>query len=614
MTHPFPQLRRKDWLDLCGRWDFAYDDARVGIDHCWPERGDIFDRTIEVPFPPESPASGIGDRAEHAVVWYRRVVAPHELPRHDDSQKLLLHFGAVDYEARVWVNGRFVGGHEGGHSSFVLDITDALVDDREQVIVVRAEDQPRSLTQPRGKQSWEVEPRHIWYHRTSGIWQPVWLEAVSRTHVSELRWTPDTARGRLGMTVRLNQEPEPGMRMRLRLSMKNSLLADDAYMLGRQESRRDVGLEPGASAAVHSKLLWAPSHPNLVDAVLLLENGDGVVVDEIHSYVGLRSVEAGDGLFLLNGRPSYLRLVLSQGYWPETHLAAPSDDALRREVELIKSLGFNGVRIHQKVEDQRFLYWCDRLGLFVWSEMANAYAFSNDAIARFTKEWMEVVERDYSHPSIVTWVPFNESWGVPNLPNDEAQRNFVRGIYHLTKSLDPTRPVIGNDGWEHFAGDIVGVHDYALDAAVIRERYGTAEATQRTLAGRPQHRRALLGQERVGERPIVLSEFGGISFAPTPGNPWFGYGTVKDSEAFLRQYEELIAAIVDSPALAGFCYTQLVDTEQEKNGLLNADRTPKLDPAKVYEITRRPSKAIPGDVISAAQRAGLVTAYGEAGS
>ena len=260
------------------------------------------------------------------------------------------------------------------------------------------------------------------------------------------------------------------------------------------------------------------------------------------------------------------------------------------------------MRIHQKVEDERFLYWCDRLGLYVWAEMANAYEFSETAIERFTTEWLEVVRRQYSHPSIITWVPFNESWGVPDLPGDPAQRDFVRGIYHLTKAVDPTRPVIGNDGWEHIGGDIWGIHDYALDGPALRERYGTLEAVEQALQGRPQHYRAVLDDSPRGGRPVVLSEFGGISYEPKPGEPWFGYGAVKTEDDLLSKYEELIGAVLDSPALAGFCYTQLTDTEQETNGLLTAERQPKLDPEIVRAITARPSRAIPGDFIAAAQR------------
>ncbi len=612
--HPFPQLRRQNWLDLTGRWGFAYDDGDVGLSQGWHENAEPFERTIEVPYPPESELSGIHDPTEHPFVWYRRSFRLSQVSGYSRGQRLLLHFGAVDYAAQVWVNGVFVERHEGGHSSFSTDVTAALREGDEQFIVVRVEDQPRDLTQPRGKQYWETKPAKVWYHRTTGIWQPVWLEAVGAAYIELLAWTPHTRRGSVGVNVRLNTEPQPGLRLRVRLSREGHAVADDTYVVQRQETAREIGLEPGAGQTLRRKLLWAPSHPNLVDAEVVLEDADGRTIDAVESYVGLRSVEAADGLFLLNGRPSYLRLVLAQGYWPESLLAAPDGDALRREVELIKSLGFNGVRVHQKVEDPRFLYWCDRLGLFVWAEMANAYTFTEEAVRRFTHEWLSVVRRDYSHPSIVTWVPFNESWGVPDLPGDGAQRDFVRGIYHLTKAVDPTRPVIGNDGWEHLVGDIWSIHDYALSGDVLRERYGSPEAAEGALHGRPQYHRAVLDDGPRGDRPIILSEFGGITYTPRPGTPWFGYGSVANDEEFLRKYNDLVSAVLDSPSIAGFCYTQLTDTEQETNGLLRADRTPKLDPARVSEITSRPSRAIPGDFVHAVQQASLVTALGVAGS
>lgn len=613
--HPNPQLRRRDWLDLTGTWQFGYDDADVGLEQGWQDQPDCFDREIRVPYPPESAASGIHDTSEHPVVWYRRTLGLGDVARWERGRRLVLHFGAVDYAARVWLNGIPVGRHEGGHSSFAFDVTEAVRHGAdEQVLVVRAEDQPHDLTQPRGKQFWERTPRRIWYHRTTGIWQPVWAEAVDRVHVEDLRWTPDPLRGFVGLHVRLNREPDAPLRLRVRLTLRGDLLAEDTYLIGRRELRREVGLEPVVLNIGRRKLLWAPKHPNLVDAEVVLEDADGTVVDEVHSYVGLRSIEATDGLFLLNGLPSYLRLVLSQGYWPESHLAAPSEEAITREVGLIKSLGFNGVRIHQKVEDPRFLYECDRQGLFVWSEMAAAYVFDDRAIEQFTREWLEVLRRDASHPSIVTWVPFNESWGLPNLPGDSAQRAFVRSIYELTRALDPTRPVIGNDGWEHVVADVWGVHDYALDGATLRERYGTVEALETALRGRPQHHRVSLdGGERTGQ-PVVLSEFGGISFHAEPGRPWFGYGSVGSAEELVGKYEELVQAVLDAPGIAGFCYTQLTDTEQEANGLVGADRVPKVEADRLSEITRRPAKAIPGDLIAAAQEAGITTAFGSSGA
>jgi beta-galactosidase/beta-glucuronidase len=605
--HPRPQLTRPRWTDLGGPWRFAYDDADVGLRDGWRDRPERFEREIVVPFPPESIASGIGDPAPHPVVWYRRTF---RVEATDRTGRLLLHFGAVDYRADVWVNGRLVARHEGGHTPFSAEITSELLPgDVDQAIVVRAEDLPGDLAQPRGKQFWEASPRSIWYHRTTGIWQAVWLEPVGMTSIERIGWTPDLGSGLLGLRVELDRAPSRPLTLTCRLTLRGDLLAEDSYHIAKRELRRGIAIEPAVLSIGRRALLWAPSHPNLVDAVLTLRDGDEVV-DEVRSYLGLRQVGVRAGLFELNRVPTYLRLVLGQGYWPSSHLAAPSDDALRRDVELIKSLGFNGVRIHQKVEDPRFLYWCDRLGLMVWGEMANAYVFSQTAVERLTREWLEVIRRDASHPSIVTWVPFNESWGVPDLPRDAAQRAFVRALYELTKALDPTRPVIGNDGWEHFAADILGIHDYALDGAALRERYGTVEALEATLSGvQPQHHSVSLGHQRSDE-PVMLTEIGGISYAPEPGSNWFGYGTVTDEQSFIARYEEIVSAVLDSPVIAGFCYTQFSDTEQETNGLVDGERQPKADIDHIRRATQRASRAIPGDLISAVHTAAEVTGFG----
>ena len=597
--HPRPQLVRDRWIDLSGTWDFAYDDADVGLREGWVERPEVFDRTIRVPFPPESEASTVGDPGPHPVLWYRRRFA---VPGADREQRLLLHFGAVDYRAGVWVNGSRVGEHEGGHTPFTLDITGALVDGDEQVVVVRAEDHPSDLTQPRGKQYWSSPPEEIWYHRTSGIWQPVWLEPVPWTSIAEVRWTPDVDGQRVGVQVTVAPPTHRPLRLRLSLRLRGTVLAHDTYpFTGSLEGttlRREVNVAAEIPSVQRRRFLWSPEAPNLIDAELQLLDGEEVL-DSVRSYLGLRSVSVSDGRMLLNGLPYYLRMVLSQGYWPASHLASPDPEALRREVEGIKALGFNGVRVHQKIEDPRFLYWCDRLGLVVWTEMPSTYVFSASSVDRLVREWLEVLQRDYNHPCIVTWVPFNESWGLPALARSLTQQAYVRALYFLTHAADGTRPVIGNDGWEHMASDVWGIHDYTTRGEVLRERYGTTEAVDRTIREvQPNHRRIGLG-ERVRGEPIMLTEFGGISFPRDPAAPWFGYGTVRDPETFVAKYAELVGAVTDSPAIAGFCYTQLCDTEQETNGLLTADRRPKADPGRIHAITRRLSPAVPGEEILA---------------
>lgn len=598
-SHPRPQMRREKWLDLCGEWGFAFDQEDRGLSDCWFDRADVFDQQIVVPYPPESRLSGVEDTGFHPVVWYRREFTLDEALREDD---LRLHFGAVDYRASVWVNGRLAAEHAGGHTPFSADIAPLLNDRGPQVIVVRAEDRPDDLQQPRGKQYWRERPGYIWYHRTTGIWQPVWLEPTPRVAITELRWTPDVDSGGVQLILRLNRVAPTGWRVRVRLigDRPAKTLIDDSCMIEGDELRRDLHININTAAMRRRHLLWAPEHPNLIDAQIELVDESGRLADRVESYVGLRRIEIQGGKFILNGVPTFLRLVLAQNYWPDSLLAAPSAEALRREVELVKELGFNGLRIHQKIEDPRFLYWCDRLGVLVWAEAANAYVYSDRAAEMLTREWLEAVRRDYNHPCIVTWVPLNESWGVPDLDRSVQQRDFVRALYYLTKAVDPTRPVIGNDGWQHAVGDIFGVHDYAPTGDMLRERYADRDAVARTFREvRPHHHPLTTENRELGQEPIVISEFGGLTMNPAEDEEWFGYGQFGDSEALLVKYEELVGALLDSSALAGFCYTQLTDTEQETNGLLTAAREPKFDPARLRSINNRPSKAVPSEILDA---------------
>ena len=551
-----------------------------------------------MPFPPESAASGVHDPAPHPIVWYRRTF---DAPA---AERLLLHFGAVDYAARVWVNGTQVASHVGGHTPFRVDITHALVDGPPQVVVVRAEDPLDDLTQPRGKQHWEPEPAAIWYHRTTGIWQPVWLEPVAAAHIDELVWTPHAASASVGVRVTV-AGPAHDLSVRLRLRVGDRELADDRYRYDGAPLVREVALPPARNGVDHS-LQWSPARPTLIDATLELLRGDEVV-DEVRSYFGLRDVAVRDGRFTINGDRLFLRMVMGQGYWPESHLAAPSEDALRREVELIKELGFNGVRIHQKVEDPRFLYWCDRLGLVVWGEMPSAYEYSADGVARCTAEWLAVVRRDVSHPCVVTWVVANESWGVPDLAGDPRQRHFLESLYHLTHAVDGTRPVISNDGWEHATSDIWTVHDYSPSADGLTSRYGTSAAVAAAFCGEwPGPRRIHLDDPVRAGQPLMISEFGGLSYMPAAGERWFGYQTVASEDDLVAAYGALVAALLGSDQVAGFCYTQLTDTEQEVNGLLTRDRTPKTDPARLREINSAPAASVPPEelqpLIEAAHR------------
>ncbi|MGY0021740.1 glycoside hydrolase family 2 protein [Streptomyces sp. YJ-C3] len=588
--HPRPQLvRDPDWRDLSGPWQFAHDDADRGRSGRWmdPDTTEPFTRVITVPHPPESEASGMGDTDFHPVLWYRRTIT---VPRPAAGRRLLVHFGAVDHRAEVWLNGHPVGRHTGGHTGFTCDLTDAVVEDGEQVLVVRTEDQPLDAAQPRGKQDWRRDPHVIWYHRTSGIWQPVWLEDVPDQHVSVLHWTPDVAHARVRCRVRLAAWPKRPLHLTVRLTLGDRVLAEQRLLTDLQETAFDIAVPALGHGQDLDDLLWSPEHPHLVDAtVLVSESADGAddtAVDRVASYLGLRDIGWDDGVFLLNHKPYFLRFALQQGYWPASHLSA-SADALRRDAELAKDIGLNGLRIHQKIEDPRFLYWADRLGLMLWEEMPSAYAFGTTTVERVVAEWTEAISRDLSHPSIVAWVPVNESWSVPNPALVPEQRHFMDALYHLTKALDPARPAVSNDGWEISAADIWGVHDYTQHAEVLRERYARGPGRRGEIVERwPGAKRLLLDGVRHQGQPVVLSEFGGATFEPAEGAEWFGYDTVATKEDFAARLESLVRAAVDS-GLAGFCYTQFTDTEQEINGLLTADRLPKIPVADLRDILTR---------------------------
>ncbi|HEX2738877.1 MAG TPA: glycoside hydrolase family 2 TIM barrel-domain containing protein, partial [Rubrobacter sp.] len=322
--------------------------------------------------------------------------------------------------------------------------------------------------------------------------------------------------------------------------------------------------------------------PNLYDLSLELLDEGGEVLDAVESYFGMRKIETKDGKVYLNGRPYYQRLILDQGYFPEGILSAPTDDDLRGDIELAKEMGFNGARKHQKVEDPRWLFWADSLGFLVWGEMANAYQYSQDYVQRITAEWQEAVMRDYNHPCIVAWVPMNESWGVPNLAGRRDQAEHLLSLYHLTRSLDLTRPVVSNDGWEHALTDLCTIHDYR-DAEALAKSYATSESA---VAAEPANRPIYVPGYGYRGEPILITEFGGIAFSGDETG--WGYSTVANSEEFLERYESLIDALLHSEPVQGFCYTQLTDVEQEVNGLLTYDRNPKADLTRIRGITSRP--------------------------
>lgn len=572
-------VRNGSWMSLNGTWSFFFDHEER-FNH--PSEISNWPRKIEVPFAPECRASGIGDTSYHNRCWYQR---DFEVRKSD--KRVLLHFGAVDYEARVWLNSHFLGSHQGGHTPFSFDITDVLVTDGPQILTVCADDDPLDLEKPRGKQDWMKEPHSIWYPRTSGIWQSVWLEEVGPTYIESLRLAPQVERWEVSCEVLVIGACSDDLQLDIRLECQNRLLAHDRYQVMHKEVHRRIAMSDPGIDDYRNEMLWSPERPTLIQVKVELRRGDELL-DEVQSYTALRSVGFSGDRFMLNGRPYYLRLLLDQGYWPDTFMTPPSFEDLKKDIELIKSAGFNGVRKHQKIEDPDFFYWADVLGLVVWEEMPSAYRFTHKSVARIVKEWIEVINRDINHPSIIVWVPFNESWGVPDLSEKESHQHCVQALYHATKTLDPTRPCIGNDGWESTATDLLGIHDYDDQPERLLKKYGSHQNIADMLTRYRPGGRVLTveGYPHKGQ-PIMITEFGGIACLDTGNNQkvW-GYSSANGAEEFKKRYDQLMKAIHQIELFCGFCYTQFTDTFQEANGLFKADRTAKFSINAMARATR----------------------------
>ncbi|MBO7747962.1 beta galactosidase jelly roll domain-containing protein [Paenibacillus sp. MWE-103] len=576
--YPRPQFVRKDWQNLNGTWDFRFDDGDEGEAQGW-FRAFNGDRRINVPFAYETKASGIGDETAHARVWYRRTF---DVPEAQRGNRILLHFQGVDYVAKVWVNGAYVGSHEGGYAAFSFDVTPHLRPDGENVLIVKAEDS-ESGTQPRGKQRWRGANFGCWYVQTTGIWQTVWLEYVHPSHVESVKITPDVDANAVRFDYRVKGAGGAApLRLTTSIRMDGELIKETAQLVDRAAFSATVDLvsEKREWRVEH----WRPGNPKLYEVDFELREGDRVV-DRVASYFGLRKISIVNGQMLLNYDQLYQRLILDQGYWTDSHLTPPSEEAIIADIDAILAMGYNGVRKHQKIEDARFLYWCDVKGVLVWSEAPATYEFNDEAVERFTREWMEIVRQQYNHPSIVTWVPFNESWGIGNVFADKRQQQFTEAIYHLTKAFDPHRPVIVNDGWEHTVSDILTLHDYEESGDRFLARYADMQAITDNGKAFNTGRFALAQGYEYRGQPIILSEFGGIAFKDERG---WGYGNqVSDEAAFLARFESITKAIKATPNICGYCYTQVTDVQQEVNGLLTEDRQPKvpLDAIKAINLT-----------------------------
>ena len=537
-----------------------------------------FDREILVPFCYQSEMSGISQTEDHSVVWYRRSFHVDEKKLGDG--RLLLKFGAVDYEARIWVNGQLLGSHIGGYTPFELDITKAVKEGANTLVAeVRDDNRP---DKPRGKQTWTGEKFGCWYTPSTGIWQSVWLEYTGNVYVKRVKLTPRVSELSALCEVFLSCDEETEVEV-MAFAEGGKTPLGRQYLICRHGYGKTVLAFPDYDIR-RNLLLWTPEEPNLVEVTVrvLKGTGDGCQ-DRVNTYFGMRSIEAANGCISLNGTPCYQRLVLDQGYWPESLLTPPSDEAIRKDILLTKEMGFNGARKHQKIEDPRYYYWADKLGLLVWGELPSAYEFNDRAIEASSSELLHFVERDYNHPSIVTWVPVNESWGVRNVRTDLAQQNYCRMLTFLLRAMDPLRLVSSNDGWEQVEEtDICAVHDYALFPDTVKKyNEGNMDRICETFA---ESRYLFAEGNKYQGQPVILTEYGGIAFEKEEEEGWGYYEKVKDEKDFLDRLGPATEFLIRSGRFNGFCYTQLTDVMQEVNGLLTEEREPKVSMEELKRI------------------------------
>ena len=570
--YPRPQFERADWVNLNGEWSFALDLSDSGRDRdFYNSKG--FEQRITVPFAPESKLSGIGYTDFINSVWYQRMI---QIPSAWQGKRVKLNFGAVYYESEVYIDGRFVGRHYGGSDSFAFDITDFVSDGKEHSIVVHAESDLRSGTQPGGKQSTNYYSYGCSYTRTTGIWQTVWMEAVD-----------DMALERVQVVTDIDNEQIVVIPTYYNVAGGNTLsveVRDGGKVVAHAESVAVQGVP--VVVALKKAKLWSPESPFLYDVVYEVKDAEGKTLDRVDAYVGMRKVHIDGNKIYLNNKPYYQRLVLDQGFYPDGIWTAPSDEALKHDIEMSKAAGFNGARLHQKVFEERFHDWADKLGYIVWGEMASwDKDFNSVAAARnFLSEWGNIVVRDRNHPALIVWTPFNEEFGVPS---NEAGR-FLTDVYNETRRLDPTRPVNTVSGGIYVISDFCTAHCYEQDGARLHSMLFDGEKFYQPQGPNGGFERAIRKLYYDGSLPYLLDEFGGIKCAetqPEGGNSW-GYGDAAPTrEDFYTRLEALVKAIVDhSDKICGFCYTQLTDVEQEQNGVYYYDRGEKFDMGRVKAI------------------------------
>lgn len=565
-NYPRPQFVRNKWESLNGEWNFTFDDENLGEEKgyyiSFPTRN-----KINVPFTYETELSGIKDESVHYVVWYNKKIHISK-----ENKKAILHFEGSDYKTKIWINGKYIGTNEGGYHRFSFEI-DKNIQEGENDITVKVEDS-LAKEQPRGKQRYKKESWKCWYIQTTGIWKTVWIEYVPKYSIKNVKSTPNLDNKNIQLEYETNisekELEENNFYIETEISFENELLITNKIQLTELYQENEISICEN-NAEVKK---WSPKEPNLYDICYKLYCNDKLI-DTVYSYFGFRKISIQKDRIYLNDDELYLKFILGQGYWKESHLTPPSEDALIKDIEIALKYGYNGIRKHQKIEDERFLYWCDVKGMLVWSEMANCYNYNDKSIQQFTNEWIKVVKQNYNHPSIITWIPINESWGLPNISDNIKQQNYANSLYYLTKSIDNTRPVISNDGWEHTISDIITIHDYKQDPELFYLTYTDNE--KKVLNNMEEHngKHKLFAEGyRYNGQPVIMSEYGGIALDSEKG---WGYGKqVANEDEFIQRFELLTKNIKEIPYISGYCYTQLTDVQQEINGIVDENRNSKF--------------------------------------
>ena len=569
-NYPRPQLRRDSFVNLNGKWDFAFDQDNKG-ESLGFIKGFKKQKDIIVPFPYETQISGIGIVDLYENVWYQKIINLQK----KEHKRYILHLEGSDYITKVYVNSEFVGEGKGAYHRLSFDITDH-TKDGDNLIVIKCEDS-YSKNQPRGKQRTRNENYECFYVDFVGIYKTVWLEEVNEIYLQKLRITPHL--------------DERTVELKYLISENDNTQIDISILFDNQEvshfHKQIQNKEEVATCLLDEIKPWSVKEPNLYDVVITLLDNNNQILDKVNSYFGLRKIEAKDSFIYLNNEKLYLKLVLDQGYWQGSSSTPKDVEALKKDLLLMKEFGFNGCRKHEKTEDERFLFLADYFGYLVWEEIPSFFQFNDESKDNYRYELPLILEDNYNHPSIITWTLFNESWGIDSILDDKNVQAFVDEMYYLTKEFDKTRFVITNDGWEHTLSDIITFHHYAQEGEKLYSYYvdkniALTEIWKDHWKGAFAH-----GYEYKGQ-PIIFSEFGGTAFSKDTFNVNWGYGSgVANTKEFIDRVDLLFKALQDIPYLSGYCYTQASDVEQEVTGLLDRDHNPKIDPKLLKAIQDR---------------------------